>query len=114
LTLSWGAAEDTWWFTVQDTGPGLRAGPHSPIANDLREATDSAREADAAAPGEGAGVLPAPPGGSVPARRHIHPAGEGIGLSIVKRLCDLLEARLEMTSSATVGTVFRVVLPRRY
>ncbi len=114
LTLTWGTRETVWWFAVADTGPGLRGGPHSPIAGDLREATDSARESDSADPGHGAGVLPSPAGGTVPAARNIHPPGEGIGLSIVKRLCDLLEASLEMTSSATVGTTFRVVLPKRY
>ncbi len=40
--------------------------------------------------------------------------GEGIGLSIVKRLSELLDASLEMTSSVETGTTFRVVLPRRY
>jgi signal transduction histidine kinase len=40
--------------------------------------------------------------------------GEGIGLSIVKRLCELLDASMEMTSSAETGTTFRIVLPRRY
>jgi signal transduction histidine kinase len=114
LTLSWGSSETTWWVSVQDTGPGLRAGPHSPIAGDLREATDSAREAEEADPGGGQTVLPAPAGGSAPATHDVHPPGEGIGLSIVKRLCDLLDARLEMTSSAQVGTTFRIILPRKY
>lgn len=114
ITLSWGTHGGTWWFSVQDTGPGLRAGPNSPIAGDLLAATDSAREAEAADPGQGAGVLPPPAGGAIPAARNRHPHGEGIGLSIVKRLCELLDASVEMTSSATVGTVFRVVLPRRY
>ena len=48
---------------------------------------------------------------SPPAPQH---AGEGIGLSIVKRLCELLDASLELTSSAESGTTFRVVLPREY
>jgi signal transduction histidine kinase len=40
--------------------------------------------------------------------------GEGIGLSIVKRLCELLDASLELASSRETGTTFRVVLPRSY
>jgi len=40
--------------------------------------------------------------------------GEGIGLSIVKRLCELLDASLEMASSPEKGTTFRVVFPRYY
>jgi light-regulated signal transduction histidine kinase (bacteriophytochrome) len=42
------------------------------------------------------------------------PVGEGIGLSIVKRLCELLEATLELESTLGSGTTFRVVLPRDY
>jgi two-component sensor histidine kinase len=41
------------------------------------------------------------------------PAGEGIGLSIVKRLCELLDASLELETSEGSGTTFRVVFPRR-
>jgi signal transduction histidine kinase len=40
--------------------------------------------------------------------------GEGIGLSIVKRLCELLDATLEMQSVPGEGTTFAVVFPRRY
>src|SRR6186997_2254909 len=42
------------------------------------------------------------------------PAGEGIGLSIVKRLCEILDASLELESSEGEGTTFRVMFPRRY
>ena len=41
-------------------------------------------------------------------------AGEGIGLSIVKRLCELLDATLELETASGKGTTFRVVFPRRY
>ena len=40
--------------------------------------------------------------------------GEGIGLSIVKRLCEMLDATIEMQSVAEVGTSFRIFFPRRY
>ena len=43
-------------------------------------------------------------------RRH----GEGLGLSIVRRLCDLLEARLHVRTAPGAGTTFTVALPRRY
>ncbi|HET9551196.1 MAG TPA: ATP-binding protein, partial [Candidatus Binatia bacterium] len=41
-------------------------------------------------------------------------SGEGIGLSIVKRLCDLLEASIELESNAGEGTTWRVMFPRHY
>jgi hypothetical protein len=40
--------------------------------------------------------------------------GEGIGLAIVKRLSELLDATVEMTSEPDQGTTVRIVLPRRY
>jgi len=41
-------------------------------------------------------------------------AGEGIGLSIVKRLCEMLDATIEMQSIPKEGTTFRVLFPRNY
>ncbi|MEO6992775.1 MAG: HAMP domain-containing sensor histidine kinase [Lacunisphaera sp.] len=117
VTIGWGEEDENWWVIVKDTGPGLRPGPSAPIAAGMKEATDSAREADekaAAAVGDAPAVLPLPPGDPAPAPRRGQQPGEGIGLSIVKRLCELLDASLEMVSSATTGTTFRVVFPRSY
>jgi signal transduction histidine kinase len=41
-------------------------------------------------------------------------SGEGIGLSIVKRLCELLDASVDIQSEAGVGTTFRILFPRKY
>ncbi len=119
VTLSLGVEEQekTWWLMVKDTGPGFLAGPDGPLAVGLKEATASARESDekaAASEGQTSKVL-VPTQGFPVARNpsHVQP-GEGIGLSIVKRLCELLDASLEMASSGETGTTFRVVLPRRY
>lgn len=103
-----------WWLKIEDTGPGLLAGPGSPMAGDLKEATASARESDKnAAKGESSHVLPASANG--PVRTPMcQQSGEGIGLSIVKRLCELLDASLELASSAESGTTFRIVFPRTY
>jgi signal transduction histidine kinase len=49
-----------------------------------------------------------------PAPANRLPSGEGIGLSIVKRLCEMLDASLELESSKGEGTTFRVIFPRRY
>jgi signal transduction histidine kinase len=117
VLVAWGTEGNSWWVTVKDTGPGLEAGPGAPIADGFKEATASAREAatrDASAGHEPSSVLPLPPDGSVLASRQAQQSGEGIGLSIVKRLCELLDASLEMASSATTGTTFRIVFPSRY
>jgi light-regulated signal transduction histidine kinase (bacteriophytochrome) len=42
------------------------------------------------------------------------PSGEGIGLSIVKRLCELMDAGLELETAPGEGTTFRVTFPRQY
>jgi signal transduction histidine kinase len=117
VTVSWGEEQENWWLMVQDSGPGLLAGPGAPMVVGLQEATASARESDvktAATKGEVSHVL-VPPGDASAALRPAHQQpGEGIGLSIVKRLCELLDASLEMASSAETGTTFRIVFPRRY
>ncbi|MEO6244855.1 MAG: HAMP domain-containing sensor histidine kinase [Opitutaceae bacterium] len=117
VTVTWGEENENWWVIVKDTGPGMMAGSSAPLAAGMKEATDSARESDEKAAvdsGEAPTVLPLPPRSSAVAPRHPQQAGEGIGLSIVKRLCELLDASLELASSADAGTTFRVVFPRRY
>ncbi|HVU18052.1 MAG TPA: sensor histidine kinase [Candidatus Didemnitutus sp.] len=54
--------------------------------------------------------LPAPSATMKPSAR----GGEGVGLSIVKRLSELLEATMEQSSSEKDGTSFRLILPRDY
>jgi hypothetical protein len=103
---------------VQDTGPGFHAGPGSPLAGALEAATNEARhveenvvkQQDPPVP-----IEPKLPPAAHPDRRPVHQEpGEGIGLSIVKRLCELLDASVEMESKPGEGTIFRVVFPRAY
>jgi signal transduction histidine kinase len=42
------------------------------------------------------------------------PPGEGIGLAIVKRLCELLDATLELYTEPGKGSTFRVYFPQKY
>ena len=117
VSVSWDSDRANWWFIVKDTGPGLHSHATQPLVTGLQEATASAKEAEENTPATTADisqVLPAPPETETPARPSRHQPGEGIGLSIVKRLCELLDASLEIASSADTGTTFRVVFPLDY
>ena len=48
------------------------------------------------------------------ATRKAPESGEGIGLSIVKRLCTLLDATIAIDSQPQRGTRFTILLPLRY
>ncbi len=117
VNVSWGNEKDNWWLMVKDTGPGLSAGPAAPMVAGLKAATASARESDeqnAAVQGEVSHVLTPKSDSHRPTSFREFQPGEGVGLSIVKRLCELLDASLEVASSAETGTTFRVLFPRHY
>jgi signal transduction histidine kinase len=121
VRLAWAESRESdverWLIRIEDTGPGLHFAPGSPMVRNLKEGTDLAREVEEDAP-PGAPVEPVAGSSSSPALPEVPPAyrppGEGIGLSIVKRLCELLEAGLEVSTEAGKGTTFQVSLPRRY
>lgn len=103
-----------WVLSVQDTGPGFDAGPGSPLIAALEAGTELVHQVEAEALAEGA--PPNPPPAATPAGRaqaHQEP-GEGIGLSIVKRLAEMLDASVEVESTAGTGTTFRVLFPKHY
>jgi len=117
VTVTWGEEKANWWLMVKDTGPGLLSHAGTPLVAGLQEATASAKESDeknTMLHGEESNVLPPPEGADDLPGFSRHQPGEGIGLSIVKRLCELLDASLEIASSAESGTTFRVVFPLRY
>ena len=101
ITVSWGPSDANdpkrWLLVVQDTGPGFPISGSAPLTSDL------------------AGGKPQTSARAVVGNHAEHePPGEGIGLSIVKRLCDMLNAAVEVTSEPGVGTTFRIRFPRQY
>jgi signal transduction histidine kinase len=122
VEVTWQASDDQrrpqWVLCVQDTGPGFKPGTATPLARVLKHATDEAHQveqqnvspSDASPSADAAPTLASQTAAPSP---HM-PAGEGIGLSIVKRLCEMLDASLELESSEGAGTTFRVIFPSRY
>jgi signal transduction histidine kinase len=113
VTIRWGASLDNdpkrWTLSIEDTGPGFHAGPGGPLAGALKDATDDSVAVEREAAGR-----PPVPEARIDDRPDRQRSGEGIGLSITKRLCELLDATLELESHIDKGTVFRVLFPRRY
>lgn len=119
VSVTWGLDHgrdtDRWTFSVQDTGPGIDENKSGPLAQELRNATEAANDAGEASTDRRREL---PPATTLPSASEAPPPnqqpGEGVGLSIVKRLCELLDASLELATEAGQGTTFRVVLPRSY
>ncbi len=122
VNVAWGDSRDNdpkrWMLFVHDTGPGFNAGVNSPVGEALKDATAESRQIDekSSQGDHDAGLAePIAPVAAAPEQRPAHQLrGEGIGLSIVKRLCDLLEASMELESNAGDGTTWRVMFPRHY
>lgn len=119
VSVSWGLDTtrdtDRWTFSVQDTGPGIDDAHATTIAQELKEATDVSDDARGASKDrrrEMAGAETLTSASDASPQREEH--GEGVGLSIVKRLCELLDASLELATRPGQGSTFRVVLPCKY
>jgi signal transduction histidine kinase len=117
ITIEWGDAtvkdSERWFLQIQDTGPGFHAGPGAQLAGAMESATGQAKQldADAEAGRVGEAVSFTSPEDDRPVHQE---TGEGIGLSIVKRLCDLLNGSVELESTIEKGTTFRILFPKRY
>jgi signal transduction histidine kinase len=121
ITVSWGdsAPDDPkrWVLCIQDTGPGFHTASGQPLAAALD--TRRAPAPSSSAPEGAAQQGPAPAKGlfsvdAIAAQSLRGESGEGVGLSIVKRLCEMLDATIEMQSVPQVGTTFRILFPRNY
>src|SRR6202790_1929801 len=123
VRVTWGeravGEREQWILCVQDTGPGFDVGTAPPLQRALKRATEEAQQVEEQArPIDGLESETLDPAPTLMARSAQQPTrdlgGEGIGLSIVKRLCELLDASLELETSPGAGTTFRVIFPRQY
>jgi signal transduction histidine kinase len=119
VSVTWGLDTgrdiDRWTFSIQDTGPGIDEADAAPLAQQLHDATEVSndsreRSTDRRRDMAPAATLPSASAAQPPAQQ----PGEGVGLSIVKRLCELLDAGLELATQPGQGSTFRVILPRGY
>jgi signal transduction histidine kinase len=95
IKVSWGESAPNdpkrWMLSIQDTGPGFHTASGQPLAAALAVSPED----------RGTEILRGD-------------AGEGIGLSIVKRLCEMLDATIEMQAVKDQGTTFRILFPKHY
>lgn len=108
VSVSWSRESDyRWLVSVQDSGPGLptalQAGSFAQVLAPSSESTSAYGIANPAADAQEAATTQA-------SHWTFSSKGEGIGLSIVKGLCELLRASLEIESRPEEGTLFRLRL----
>ena len=106
ITVSWGDSDahdpKRWVLCIQDTGPGFHTGAGKPLARALEGRAGSPPTS------ESAKLTAAVPGAQRDSAAMGHDesaptlgaeTGEGLGLSIVKRLCDMLDERSKSNRS---------------
>ncbi|MGV3561305.1 sensor histidine kinase [Larkinella arboricola] len=106
ISVSW-TNEDgqRWIMSVQDSGPGLVNQQPGSFAEVLAPTVESSSAFGLSSPEvdvREAATINAPKTAS---------SGEGIGLSIVKQLCELMGASLEIETQRGQGTLFRIRMP---
>ena len=89
-----------WSFSLDDIGARSQGGAAADLVNELEQVKQGA------APGPVVAVAAPPPGQRA--------QGEGIALSLVKHLCELLDATLEFPVHAGGGSSVLVLFPCRY
>ncbi len=102
ISVSWSHEDSYRWFvSVQDTGTGLPTEVAASLVQPLKPTLDSASVLENTEPEA-----------LLSDRVDVESStGEGIGLHIVKWLCQLLNATIDIETKAGVGTLFRVRLP---
>ncbi len=97
VKLSFRREPERWILYVSDTGPGIQELIGTPLAAAFDE-TEGVEGDDQPGPED---------------RLHVY-AGEGIGLSIVKKLCAMLDAGITLDSVIGRGTTFTLTFPIEY
>ncbi len=107
VSVSWSRENQfRWILSIQDTGSGLSSAAANWLSEQLRPVAESAAVFDE--------NLPSHHAVQVSTDKTVQPDGEGIGLYIVKRLCELLNASLDVESHAGAGTLIRIRFPIQY
>ncbi len=120
ITVRWGdsVANDPkrWELCIIDTGPGFHTDSGKPMAEALEKVISPPPDLCAQTKSKAKMVAETRSQSAVGGQRRLlaEEPGEGIGLSIVKRLCTMLDATIELKSELNVGTTFRILFPRHY
>jgi two-component system CheB/CheR fusion protein len=88
--------QQAWEMIISDTGPGLSG----TLLTNINENVQSEDHIH--------------PHATPPVQPNTAEHGEGIGLSIVKRLCEILNAKMYASVEGGAGTTFRVLFPKTY
>jgi len=105
-----------WLFSVQDSGPGLPQATVDGLLGQQLKPTVEPTSVLSPQDAEPVAVYPRPDP-QVPTGEELDQLvsrssrGEGVGLQIVKRLCEMLNAQLDIESLPERGTMFRVRMP---
>jgi signal transduction histidine kinase len=125
VSLQWSRENALRWvLTVRDTGPGLSPRSAAWLADPtpsseefaelFREITES-EPASAALPATSTATANDSLATAVLSAPAVYqPESQGIGLYIVKRLCELLNASMDVETHPGAGTAFKIRLPVQY
>ena len=118
ITICWGDSSPDdpkrWALCIKDTGPGSHNSSTRPLAALLDVKSGPLSSSKTTAPAERS-VAHATGKLSINVTSEPHgQSSQGISLSIVKRLCEMLDATIEMQSDPNAGTTFRILFPRHY
>lgn len=101
----------SWELCIEDTGVGIDDRASPAIARLLRTATREANELGQTRAHVDSKVTLLP---SASSHANTSARGEGVGLTIVKRLCELLDATINVDTAPGRGTTFRIIFPCQY